>query len=73
VEECNGVLGTDWAGDDVTKIGLEVLRMERGFNETAGFTKAHDRLPDFMKREKLPPHNTVFDVPDDVLDSVYAF
>lgn len=73
VEECNGVLGTNWTGDDVTKIGLEVLRMERKFNETAGFTKAHDRLPDFMKHEKLPPHNTVFDVPDDVLDSVYKF
>jgi aldehyde:ferredoxin oxidoreductase len=73
VEECNGVLGTSWTGDDVTRIGLEILRMERKFNEAAGFTKAHDRLPDFMKHEKLPPHNTVFDVPDDVLDSVYAF
>ena len=73
VEECNGVLGTSWTGDDVTRIGQEILRMERRFNEAAGFTKAHDRLPEFMKYEKLPPHNTVFDVPDEVLDSVYAF
>jgi aldehyde:ferredoxin oxidoreductase len=73
VEECNGVLGTSWTGDDVTKIGLEVLGMERRFNEAAGFTKAHDRLPEFMKYEKLPPHNTVFDVPDEMLDSVYKF
>jgi len=73
VEECNGVLGTKWTGDEVTKIGLDVLRMERNFNEAAGFTKAHDRLPEFMKYEKLPPHNTVFDVSDEVLDSVYKF
>ena len=73
VEECNGVLGTNWTGDNATKIGLDILRMERRFNEAAGFTKAHDRLPEFMKYEKLPPHNTVFDVPDEVLDSVYKF
>lgn len=73
VEECNGVLGTKWTGDNATKIGLDILRMERRFNEAAGFTKAHDRLPEFMKYEKLPPHNTVFDVPDEALDSVYKF
>ena len=72
IEECNGVLGTRWSADDVLKIGGEILKMERAFNEKAGFTKAHDRLPEFMKSEPLPPHNTVFDIPDDVLDSVYA-
>jgi len=73
VEECNGVLGTKWTGDDATKIGLDILKMERRFNEAAGFTEAHDRLPEFMKYEKLPPHNTVFDVPNEMLDSVYRF
>ena len=28
-------------------------------------------IPEFMKLEPLPPHNQVFDVPDEVLDSVY--
>jgi len=73
IEECNGVLGTKWTGDDATKIGLDILKMERKFNEAAGFTAAHDRLPEFMKYEKLPPHNTVFDVPDEMIDSVYRF
>jgi aldehyde:ferredoxin oxidoreductase len=73
VDECNGVLGTNWTMDDVSRIGGEVLKMERGFNEAAGFTKLDDRLPEFMKYEKLPPHNTVWDVPDEVLDSVYDF
>ncbi len=73
VEECNGLLGTNWTGDDVGKIGQEILKKERAFNEAAGFTPAHDRVPEFMKYEKLPPHNTVYDVPDEMLDSVYKF
>ncbi|MBT9161749.1 MAG: putative oxidoreductase YdhV [Dehalococcoidia bacterium] len=72
VEECNGVLGTNWTLDDIGRIGGEIIRMERLFNEAAGFTTAHDRLPEFMKYEKLPPHNVVFDVPDETLDKVHA-
>lgn len=72
VEECNGVLGTNWTADDVGRIGADIIKMERAFNEAAGFTKADDRLPEFMKYEKLPPHNVVFDVPDEELDKVHA-
>ena len=73
VEECNGVLGTNWTADEVTNIGKSIIKMERQFNEAAGFTKEHDRVPEFMKYEKLPPHNTVWDVSDEILDSVYQF
>jgi aldehyde:ferredoxin oxidoreductase len=72
IETCNGVLGTNWRPDDVGRIGSEIIKMERAFNEAAGFTKAHDRLPEFMRYEKLPPHNVVFDVPDEELNKVYA-
>ena len=72
VEECNGVLGTNWTVDDVTRMGGETIKMERAFNEAAGFTKAHDHLPEFMNYEKLPPHNMVFDVPDKTLDKVHT-
>ena len=72
VEECNGVLGTNWKPDDVVKIGSEILRKERAFNEAAGLSKEHDRVPEFMRYEPLPPHNQVFDVPDSALDSVYG-
>jgi len=72
VEECNGVLGTSWKTDDVVKIGAEILRKERAFNEAAGISKAEDRMPEFMKYEPLPPHNQVFDVPDSALDSVFG-
>jgi aldehyde:ferredoxin oxidoreductase len=72
VDEVNGVLGASYTADDVVKLGSEVLRKERAFNEAAGFTKVHDRVPEFMKYEQLPPHNVVFDVPDEALDAVYA-
>ncbi len=72
VESCNGVLGTEWTTNDIAKIGGEIVDMELAFNREAGFTKAHDRLPEFMKYERLPPHNTVFDVPDEELDKVHA-
>ncbi len=72
MEECNGVLGTQWTSEDAVKIGTDVLRKERAFNEAAGIGKAEDRVPEFMKFEPLPPHNQVFDVPDAALDSVYG-
>ncbi len=70
IEGCNGVLGTAWNADDVGRIGKEIIDMERSFNRAAGFTEADDRLPEFMRREPLPPHNTVWDVRDEELDRV---
>ena len=72
VEECTGVLGVEWTGDDVTRIGKEILDKEMAFNRAAGLTPADDRIPEFMKYEKLPPHNVVWDVPDETLDAVFA-
>ena len=72
IESLNGVLGTDWTGDDIARVGMDILRTERRFNELAGFTKADDRLPEFMSYEQLPPHNEVANVPDAALDSVFG-
>jgi aldehyde:ferredoxin oxidoreductase len=72
IDECNGVLGTKWTGDDVVALGASILKKERAFNEAAGLGKEADRPPEFMRIEPLPPHNQVFDVPDSALDSVYA-
>jgi aldehyde:ferredoxin oxidoreductase len=52
-------------------LGKHCLAMERDFNRQAGFTAADDRLPEWMTREPLPPHQTVFDVPDEDLDGVF--
>jgi aldehyde:ferredoxin oxidoreductase len=72
MEEVNALLGTDYTVDDAARLGAEVLRKERAFNEAAGFGPADDRVPEFMKYEPLPPHNQVFDVPDEALDAVYG-
>jgi aldehyde:ferredoxin oxidoreductase len=71
IDECNGVLGTNWTADDVTAYGKAVLKKERAFNEAAGIREEADRVPEFMKFEPLPPHNQVFDIPDEALDSVF--
>jgi aldehyde:ferredoxin oxidoreductase len=71
VEECNGVLGSNWTTADVAKYGDAVLKKERAFNKAAGIGTEMDRLPEFMKTEALPPHNQVFDITDEALDSVF--
>ena len=73
VETVNGVLGTDYTAEEIVEEGKEILKKEREFNKRAGFTKADDRPPEFMREEKLPPHNGVFDVTDEELDSVWDF
>ena len=72
IDEVNGVLGTELKIEDAGALGIQILKVEREFNEAAGFGSAHDRLPEFMTYEALPPHNVVYDVPESVLDAVYA-
>ena len=48
--------GSPMTFDDVKALGERILKLERDFNLKAGFTKADDRLPDFMIEEKIPPH-----------------
>jgi aldehyde:ferredoxin oxidoreductase len=72
IESCNGVLDINWTTDDIARIGGEIINMELAFNKAAGLNQAHDRLPEFMKYEKLPPHNVVFDVTDEELDKVHT-
>ena len=50
------------------KLGRVTIQLEREFNRQAGFTSADDRLPEWMTEERLPPHQAVFDVPDEELD-----
>jgi aldehyde:ferredoxin oxidoreductase len=63
--------GVSMTGDDVTALGKKVLKWEREFNAQAGLTKAQDRLPEYFKKELLPPHNVTFQVSDADLDRVF--
>lgn len=65
--------GLEFQGDDLVSLGKQVLLRERDFNARAGFTASDDRLPDFFRTEKLPPHDATFDVPDEELDRVFQF
>ncbi len=65
--------GTNYNEDILQQLGRETLEYEREFNRLAGFTNADDRLPEWMTREALPPHNTVFDVPEEEMDNIFDF
>ena len=71
VETTNGMLGTKYTAEDVGKIGDQILRLERDFNLRAGISNEADRMPEFMKYEKLPPHNQVWDVTEEEHDSFW--
>jgi aldehyde:ferredoxin oxidoreductase len=72
VESVNGVLGASLTVDDIGTIGMQIIETEREFNRKAGFTKEHDRLPEFLRNEPLPPSNEVFGVSDEELDKVFG-
>lgn len=69
----NAFSGQSLTGDDVNALGMQVLKTERDFNIRAGFTKQDDRLPDYFKKEKLPPHDITFLVTDEDLDQVHNY
>jgi aldehyde:ferredoxin oxidoreductase len=63
--------GRSFSSNVLQELGRETIRLEREFNRRAGFTPADDRLPEWMTREPLPPHNSVFDVPEEDLDRIF--
>jgi len=73
IDMINAQSGLSLTGDDVTNLGKYVLKTERAFNKAAGFTNAHDRLPEFFEYETLPPHNVVWDFTPEEIDEVYNF
>ncbi|NLT67049.1 MAG: aldehyde ferredoxin oxidoreductase [Acidobacteria bacterium] len=71
VDMLNGIYGWGWTKDDFDQFNRQVLRDELEFNRLAGKTRNDYRIPEYMREEPLPPHNTVFDVPDSDLDTVF--
>ncbi len=53
------------------ELGKQAIKMELEFNRRAGFTAKDDRLPEFMTKEPLSPHNAVFDVKEADLDKIF--
>jgi aldehyde:ferredoxin oxidoreductase len=71
VDLINAFTGQSFTADDLAGQGKTILKMERDFNTRAGFTEKDDRLPDYFKKEALPPHNVTFEVKDEDLDQVF--
>lgn len=67
----NARYGWQVEADILQVLGKETLSLEREFNRRAGFTSSHDRLPEWMTKEPLPPTQAVFDVTDEDLDSLF--
>jgi aldehyde:ferredoxin oxidoreductase len=69
----NSFFGWNWTADDYVGMGKKILKLERDFNTRAGFTPQDDRVPEFMLREPLPPHNITFQVTDADMDTLFNF
>lgn len=72
VDLVNARYGTELTPDDISNLGISILKDELEFNKRAGFTKADDRLPD-MFNEKFPPHDAEWDFTDDELQKAITF
>lgn len=73
IDMINARFGISLTADDVTNLGMTILKTERAFNMAAGFTHLDDRLPEFFQEEPIAPHNVVWDIDGETIDSFWAF
>ncbi len=73
IDMINAQYDLSLTAEDVDQLGVSVLEVERAFNKAAGFTNAHDRLPEFFEHEPCPPHNVVWDFTPEEIDEVFNF
>jgi aldehyde:ferredoxin oxidoreductase len=73
VKAMSAKFGVALGPDDVSAMGIRVLKAEREFNRKAGFTNEDDRLARFFYEEPLPPHNKVVLITDEMMDSTFDF
>ncbi|MCF8126832.1 MAG: aldehyde ferredoxin oxidoreductase [Desulfotignum sp.] len=64
--------GTSLPDDYIDQTGGRILAIERKFNAGAGLTAKDDRLPGFFTRERIESTGTVFDVPQEEIDTINA-
>ena len=73
IDLINARYGIGLVADDVTNLGKYILKTEHEFNLAAGFTNKDDRLPEFFAEEPIAPHNVVWDITDEAIDSFWDF
>ena len=57
--------------EDLLDLGRRVFETERNFNRSAGISDLEDRLPEFMKKEPLPPNGSLFTVSQEEIDNTF--
>ncbi len=72
-EALAAVTGRRAGWEQLLQQARQSLLVEREFNRRAGFTRAHDRLPEYMRSEKLPPGGAVNDISLEDFDRFYDF
>lgn len=73
IDMINARFGITLTADDVTSLGMNILKTEHNFNLAAGFTNIDDRLPEFFQLEPVPPHNEVWDFSGEEIDTFWNF
>lgn len=63
-EIMNALHGWNLVESDLEKIGRDCIEAEKEFNRKAGFTAAHNRLPEHFYEEANPANGAVFDIDD---------
>jgi len=73
IDMINARFGISLTADDVTNLGITILKTEHAFNLAAGFTNKDDRLPEFFNDEPIAPHNVVWDFSGEEIDTFWNF
>jgi len=73
IDMINARFGIALTADDVTNLGMSILKTERAFNMAAGFTNKDDRLPEFFNEEPIAPHNVIWDIDNKTIDTFWNF
>lgn len=69
-ELASAYVGVEYTEEDIVNLAKETNRIELAFNKAAGFSPADDRLPEHFYLEENVASETVFDIPDEELDTL---
>lgn len=66
------ITGSGVSMDVLTEQSEQILKIEREFNEGAGFSKQSNILPEFFRDEPLLPSDECFDVEKEAIQNIYG-
>jgi aldehyde:ferredoxin oxidoreductase len=70
-ELVSGRSGREVSIAEIVTEAAETLRLERAFNDGAGVSDRFCDVPEFMRYEPLPPHNTVYDISPEEMAKIW--